>query len=126
MTRSLGPAGLFEGEGCITISHSRHRNGKLYSQPRLKLNMVDEDVVRRFHKALGIGHVCDEVPRRSNHKHQWSWYVSSKQDVAAALDMLMPWFGERRRVCTRCSQSAMWIRDASVPCRPRAPPPARP
>lgn len=84
-------AGLFEGEGTITL------NGVAKS-PRLKLSMVDADVVRRFHAIVGVGHTCPWDDKNPAHQIQLCWYTGAKADIARVLDMLIPYFGERRLV----------------------------
>lgn len=86
-------AGLFEGEGCFTVSLSQ---GK-YASPRVKLRSTDEDVVRRFHSIMGLGAVREEpyFSRKSGYKTQWEWYARSSE-VIRAIDLLLPWMGERR------------------------------
>jgi hypothetical protein len=90
-------AGLFEGEGCITISDvARKGDSKVYQQPRLKLNMIDEDVVRRFHAIIGVGNICIEPPRRAGTLQQWCWYTGKRPEVRYVLMTLLPWLGNRR------------------------------
>ena len=82
-------AGLFEGEGCFTIS-ARY--------PRVKLNSTDEDVLRRFHDTVGVGQVrVDDSLRGRGYKRQWEWYVGNREGVKVVIDLLWPWLGQRRR-----------------------------
>jgi hypothetical protein len=89
-------AGLFEGEGCITVSH----NGSgTKNQPVLRLNMIDEDTVRRFQRAVGCGPVKAYVFKsQGTRKPQFWWYVTSFEKVQAVLAMLWFGLGQRRRV----------------------------
>ena len=85
----LWAAGLFEGEGCITIS------GKY---ARLKLNSTDEDVVRRFHRAIGFGQVrVEDAQIKHGYKRQWEWYMAAQAEVQLVLMELIPYLGARRR-----------------------------
>lgn len=83
-------AGLFEGEGTITL------NGKQLS-PRLKLSMTDFDVVRRFAKIVRVGHLCPWIDDNPKHLPQLCWYTGRKKHVAEVLNLLSPYFGKRRR-----------------------------
>lgn len=83
-------AGLFEGEGCIT------QVGKIKS-PRLKLQMTDFDVVRRFKKIVRCGNLCTTRFKNKKYKIQLVWYTGRKAVVAKVLEMLLPYFGMRRR-----------------------------
>lgn len=82
-------AGLFEGEGCLTIS-----SGTI---PRAKLRSTDEEVVRQFHRIVGFGRVREEPYFLKNgHKMQWEWYAL-KREVPDVIALLYPLLGERRR-----------------------------
>lgn len=82
------PAGLFEGEGCLTLS-----NG----WPRVKLCMTDEDTVRRFHEAVNVGQVrVDDAGLKRGYKRQWEWYVANRAGVIEVVYLLWPWLNSRR------------------------------
>ncbi|MFM9625700.1 hypothetical protein ACKI14_48305, partial [Streptomyces turgidiscabies] len=86
-------AGLFEGEGCITISNQQRG----YQQPRLKLTMTDDDVVRRFGEIVEVGQFCIQRFKNPLYKEQLCWYTGKREDVVKVIDMLIPFFGERRK-----------------------------
>lgn len=81
-------AGLFEGEGCIS------NNGRVSVD--LTLKMTDKDVVDRFHEIVGVGYRT-EVPPKKNWKRQYGWKTGAKADVLTVLDLLEPYFGQRRK-----------------------------
>jgi len=82
-------AGLFEGEGCITLAKNC---------PRLQLNMTDEDIVRRFHGVLGHGTVSGPWPKKGGkYKPYWMWRVSGTELPQAILAMFWQWLSRRRR-----------------------------
>ena len=83
-------AGLFEGEGSCFVG------GKGNRQPRVALNMTDEDVVRRFAATIGRGNVRF-YERPEPNQPVWQWSVQSAADVLYALGLLWPYLGERRR-----------------------------
>lgn len=86
-------SGLFEGEGCLTISGSK------YPCARMKLNSTDEDVVRRFHQVMGVGQVREErAMEKRGWKRQWEWYVANQDGVLEAIDLIYPLLGDRRRL----------------------------
>lgn len=85
--------GLFEGEG--SMGFWRHRKSR---QPKLQLNMTDEDTVRRFSGIFGLSLIRGPYCYNSKHKPQWVWSVGGFEKVQAVLAMLWPWLGERRRV----------------------------
>lgn len=81
-------AGLFEGEGCATISSGQR-------QPRLQLQMVDEDVVRRFHRIVDCGAVHG-YPYEHPRQDVWQWSVQGAADVLTLGQVLLPHLGGRR------------------------------
>jgi Sigma-70, region 4 len=81
-------AGLFEGEGSISLSRN---------QIRLKLGMTDGDVVQRFADIAGCGRVyVREEMRRVHWKPCWYWEVARRADCVAVMAALLPYLGERR------------------------------
>lgn len=81
--------GLFEGEGYIgKDGHSR----------RMKVAMKDEDIVRRFHAAVGCGSVRLDVQTWSGREvRMWTWTCTLWADVSRLLDLFYPHLGERRQ-----------------------------
>jgi hypothetical protein len=89
-------AGLFEGEGCI---FSDSNAGKRHQQRCLILSSTDEDVVRRFAAAVGVGkvHRRTRTPAWQPHwKDQWEWRVNRWTGIVEVLDLFKPFLGERR------------------------------
>ena len=86
--------GLFEGEGSVFLQ--RKPSG---GYPTVAVEMCDEDPVRRFHQAVGIGEVTG--PYRSKQhpewKPKWRWRVHGFERTQAVVAMLWPYLGERRR-----------------------------
>jgi hypothetical protein len=84
-------AGLFEGEGCISNVNVTGVN--------LLLGMTDEDVVRRFHAAVGVGVVGGPYRNREEPKYKstFRWVTYNKKDTKKVLELFLPFFGERRK-----------------------------
>src|SRR5712692_6908714 len=82
-------AGLFEGEGTITLSGAS-------KSPRLKVSMVDQDIVRKFAKIVRGGHLSIWIVKNPKHRKQLCWYTGQKATVARVLKLLIPHFGKRR------------------------------
>lgn len=85
-------AGLFEGEGSITLA----------PRPRLQMKMADEDVVRRFGEILGVGKVYGpygpygyDPPNRLQKKPVWMW-VCEGRAAGEVVEVLRPWLSPRR------------------------------
>jgi hypothetical protein len=81
-------AGLFEGEGTMTL------NGVSRS-PRVKLSMVDRDIVQRFHRIVGVGQTCEWNDGKN--QPQLCWYSGAKNSVRIVIEMFLPYFGVRRK-----------------------------
>lgn len=86
-------AGLFDGEGCIAAKQA----GKRGSGAQLRLGMNDLDVVERFRDVVGCGKIYAHKPGTGSTKPCHTWYVYEATFVIEILEMLLPWFGERRR-----------------------------
>ena len=61
--------------------------------------MTDEDVVRRFGRAIGLGVVKGpyQHSRQPRNKPHWDWYVSGLEETQAVVSMLWTGLGLRRR-----------------------------
>jgi hypothetical protein len=94
-------AGLFEGEGWIGMERSyRTTRSKKGRQAKVSLSMSDEDVVRRFHQAVGCGRVNGPYVKGTN-KPMWVWAASGHENVQALVACWWPWLGMRRRAKAR-------------------------
>lgn len=83
-------AGLFEGEGSISISKKK---GYCY----LQLVSTDEDVLYKFARLADCKNKITYCPRRPHQtKDAWKWQVGNRQDVTRLLTEMMPFFGDRR------------------------------
>lgn len=91
----LWASGLFEGEGCFTLHKEKSSESKY---PLLQLGMTDEDSVRRFHQAVGVGSVYGPIKGIKDHyKDSWRWRVKGFEKVQAVTAMLWIGLGQRRR-----------------------------
>lgn len=101
-------AGLFEGEGSFSTSL---RNGKVATF-RASLAMRDEDVVRRFHAVVGVGHV------RFDKSGLWQWAAGSRSDVLHVAELLLPFLGQRRltqiHAAIEQSTKSIWLKNAEA------------
>jgi hypothetical protein len=87
-------AGLFEGEGCICAGRNDDAFGGITWIATL--SMSDEDVVRRFHDAVGgIGRVHNS-DRHDGRKPLTNWRCAKQEDLLAFLALMLPYMGTRR------------------------------
>lgn len=92
-------AGLFEGEGCV--SARVRRTNKHDRSIVARLRMSDEDVVRRFHSVVGVGHVNGPYLDSDRKKPTWVWQTGSFEAVQAVIAFMWPWLHSRRRARMR-------------------------
>jgi hypothetical protein len=82
-------AGLFEGEGCISITPK---------SVMLQIGMTDQDIMQRvdslFPSTSGIRFV---QPKDDNRKPMYIWTIRKHDYARQILLTLMPHFGERRK-----------------------------
>lgn len=86
-------AGLFEGEGSMSIA----KNGGT----RLTIRMCDRDVIDRVNEMFPCTRIQVVVPKparaySNQPMTQYAWRVSDPAKVRELLELLLPWFGERR------------------------------
>lgn len=86
-------AGLFEGEGCVTIN-PHYRNSNPYV--RVSLGMTDADVVEKFHRILGLGAVDYNKCRPNRTKPMIYWRLGKREEIRVFLEVIAPEMGIRR------------------------------
>jgi hypothetical protein len=93
-------AGLFEGEGCISLG--KPRPGETYQCVSLRLMSTDEDVILSFRDAVNCGHVrkCKLYP---TNKQVWEWTVTEKPVVYKLLLQMRHHLHSRR--AAKCDEA---------------------
>lgn len=90
--RAAWAAGLFEGEGYITLAH-RKRGTALGIC--LGMGMIDADVLERFRSVWQAGTI--RGPQlKANRKPLWTWRCYSFEQAQAIIAAMWPWLCERR------------------------------
>lgn len=89
-------AGFFDGEGCVCFSKSSYYNlaGKKLRH-RIQMSVGQKNnifPVKRFHTAIGFGNVS-----RPDIHFQVKWYVSTFEEVQAAIAMLWKFLCPRKK-----------------------------
>lgn len=84
-------AGLFEGEGCMSTG-PRKPGGR---GVQVRLGMTDRDVVERFARVMDVGNIHRREDARG-WKPVHTWVLYEAAEVIRVIEMLMPYFGERR------------------------------
>ena len=80
-------AGILEGEGCFDYNRSP-------KYPRIRLEMTDEDVVRRVSDVIG-GRITE--PKRRNDWAQSYLLTLNGAEAHRAMTAVLPWMGQRRK-----------------------------
>jgi hypothetical protein len=104
-------AGIFEGEGTFETSKR--------STVRMTIAMSDLDVIER----LALVFPCREIATRQSNKRfpdakpMHAWRVGDSDQVAAVIEAILPWLGERRSA--RAREVLAHIENRQVPGDPR-------
>lgn len=117
-------AGLFEGEGTISLRGNRsRRTGRIEKNVSIymALAMTDEDVVRKFHEVIfKIGSVTGPYTSKQKtvgscgRKAVWRWSVTNTQNCVTVYELLRPWLGSRRRQDGDAALVARYIYEQST------------
>lgn len=88
-------SGIFEGEGHF----GNHKAGKYKDRQKYLVEaiveMVDEDVIQKFHEFFECGTICKPTIRH-NYKQTYRWKVSGVEALKVIHKML-PYLGKRRQ-----------------------------
>lgn len=95
-------AGLFEGEGSVTVARSFYtRRGEKRTrktpQVKLRVAMTDKEPVERFATIFG-GRVNGPYKyQKSHYKQYWVADIDSPPKVKLAIEAMLPFLSPRRR-----------------------------
>jgi len=88
-------AGLFEGEGSITLNRGK---------PVVQLRNCDKEVITRFRRALRLGKIYGPYVNRSAaardgypRKDYFAW-MARGDEFRIAVEMMWPWLSRRRQL----------------------------
>ena len=93
-------AGLFDGEGCISIRlnrpspTSKHRS-ELYAMIT-KVAMCDESLIRSMAKAFNVGHIGMQHRYAETHRPSWHWTAVSR-DAEVVIKSLYPYLRSKKK-----------------------------
>ncbi len=81
-------AGLFDGEGCITLKRDYNGSIPTYS---LRLVVVNTHLpaLEELRLLFGLGSIRQSAPRSKKQKARWDWRVASRQ-AETVLRLLLP------------------------------------
>lgn len=82
-------AGLFDGEGCVSVT--THRKGDAtYTTRTLVFSQNDKNLCDLFTNILGVGRVYRVARANERRKDHYQWRVNGKDAVRAAF-LLLPY-----------------------------------
>ena len=88
-------AGLFEGEGSLSLTPVKNRPNSI--KVSASLSMTDKDVVEKFQSVVNFGKVKGPYqPQVKTYKVRWVWEVQNQPEVLKLIELFLPFFGERR------------------------------
>lgn len=87
-------AGLFEGEGCISIVKNKRTD---IPYVRVSLGMTDLDVIERLCRIAGLGAVEHRTMRPNRTKRMYYWRLNQRADIVRFLTAIAPLMGARRQ-----------------------------
>lgn len=90
-------AGLFEGEGCLTILHARYKD-RVTPYPRIQMSNTDKDLLIRFSEVMRGGSIYSKKTGALSKKPQWMWQIADKAGVKQAIETLYPWLSVKRQI----------------------------
>jgi hypothetical protein len=97
-------AGLFEGEGWVSIAyrpnHSKSSHKPYYLMTRMSIKMTDLDTLQKVHSLFGGGLVSTKVP--SGRKPCWTWTLGDKMKCSTLGHLIFPYMGRRRQLKLCC------------------------
>lgn len=82
-------AGLFEGEGYISIARGRH----VY----VGINMCDLDVLQKVREVTGRGYIKERKVYKDHHRRSYTWKVTRYFEAIELLIAIRPHMGARRK-----------------------------
>lgn len=93
-------AGLFEGEGWISVSYrhnaSRTKRKPYYLMIRMSIKMTDLDTLEKVHALFGGGLASTKVP--DNRKPCWTWTLGDKIKCSTLGHLMFPYMSRRRQL----------------------------
>lgn len=89
-------AGIFEGEGCISLLRRRSPRSDIHSV-MVSMYMTDRDVIERFSEIVSIGHLTHGPFKKDTNLLGHVWQTGKFEHAQALIALLWPWLGDRRR-----------------------------
>jgi len=99
-------AGLFDGEGCISIGRTRNAKAvgrpaqcRLFYIPRLLVRMTSVGSLRHFQRAFHAGTISGPElnPRHITYRPVYTWSIRTRDGIQTILMAMLPYLTVKRR-----------------------------
>lgn len=90
-------AGIFEGEGCISLIRHKQKN-YISNRAMLCVTNTDLDILIKFREILGIGYVrpLKTTKLSQGRKQLYRWIATSFDEFDEAIKILKPFMSNKR------------------------------
>lgn len=97
-------AGLFEGEGWLTIQHPTEKKFQIPTG----ITMTDEDVIKHVHDLVGVGKLYGPYKPKGSigKKMRWGWRINKVKDAVEFLSLIEPHLFNRRSTKIKAALAA--------------------
>jgi hypothetical protein len=93
-------AGLFDGEGSITLHFTKHSTNSYSPQVQFVIMNIDQELLETVKKDFGFGKVYSIMPRDINRKVIHSYRITSFKDTLTAIDLILPFSRLKKKELT--------------------------
>lgn len=105
-------AGLFEGEGCISLNRPNKSKNSAY--PTMAIGMTDKEPLEKFRQAISVGSLKGPYKKSGPRKDVWEWRAHGLEKVEQVLALFWPYLSPRRK-----KRAAEVIRETRYPGKAR-------
>lgn len=78
-----------------------------HTYPSVKVQMTDEDVIRKCYAIIKFGVVAGPYDTRPGCKPRWDWHVARLDEAMTLMAAIWPHMGSRRREQIRSTLAAL-------------------
>lgn len=88
-------AGIFDGEGCVTVWREKSKNDKHYINPKIAIVMTNKKPIQMFSDIFG-GNVSTQINKIPNRKVVYAYSATGKR-AKLVLDKIIPYLKVKRQ-----------------------------
>jgi len=87
-------AGLFDGEGCITLFYDRKAE---FPTVRVSITNTNYCLIDFLHNTFN-GYVTKRKKEKSTYKQSWNWYIGNIDKIIKFLEHIYPFLKESEKI----------------------------